>query len=167
MYLPCLGLKADKKPRLYRLTCTLRLRDLFVSSQWVLFHFLIYCHLSTIVDLSWFWDCKEFTVKGLFRTSKIRRKFLLAWKYHFRHCNGGYHGRLFNKQTFRFLLVSNKKMKTFQFLCPHFLAPFPKELEKDILTWLKRRWNSSSKNIDHLVAKHFPLFYPKTKTTFA
>ena len=96
-----------------------------------------------------------------FQNIKNLRKPVLAWKYHFRHCNGGYHGRLFNKQTFRFLLVSNKKMKTFQFLCPHFMAPFPKELEKDILTWLKRRWNSSSKNIDHLVAKHFPHFYPK------
>ena len=102
--------------------------------------------------------------KAFSRTSKIRRNFLLAWKYHFRHCNSGYHGRLFNKQTFRFLLVSNKKMKTFQFLCPQFLAPFPKELEKDILTWLINADEIAvPKNIAHLVAKHFPHFYPKNK----
>ena len=104
---------------------------------------------------------KNLPSKAFSRTSKIRRKFLLAWKYHFRHCNGGYHGRLFNKQTFRFLLVSNKKMKTFQFLCPQFLAPFPKELEKDILTWLKRRWNSSSKKYCSPCCQAFSAFLPK------
>ena len=133
MYLPCLGLKADKKPRLYRLTCTLRLRDLFVSSQWVLFHFLIYCHLSTIVDLSWFW---RFATKLLglqriygqrpFQNIKNLRKSVLAWKYHFRHCNGGYHGRLFNKQTFSFfylIIVSNKK-KNFSVFVSTIFGPF-------------------------------------------
>ena len=59
--------------------------------------------------------------------------------------------------------MSNKK-KNFSVFVSTIFGPFPKELEKDILTWLINADEIAvPKNIALLVAKHFPHFYPKNK----